>query len=63
MTCQLCKSGNNREATNHAYTFRHRKNLIQLFKEYNKKKENMPFDKWQEIYEECLTILTKIVGD
>ena len=57
MTCQLCKSGNNREAPNHAYTFRHRKKLIQLFKEYNKKKENMPFDKWEEIYEDCLNEL------
>ena len=57
MTCQLCKSGNNSEAPNHAYTFRHRKKLIQLFKEYNKKKENMPFDKWEEIYEDCLNEL------
>ena len=60
MSCQLCKSGNNREAPNHAYTFKHRKILIKLFKEYNKKKENMPFEKWEEIY---LTILNKIVSD
>ena len=33
-----------------------KKKLIQLFKEYNKAIEGKHPDKFQEIYEECLTI-------
>ena len=57
MTCQLCKSGNNREAPNHAYTFRHRKILIKLFKMYNEKKKDKNPDEYDKIFDECLNEL------
>ena len=59
MSCNLCHVGN-RDAPNHAFSFRHRKKLIQLFKEYKKAIEGKHPDKFQEIYEQCLTQL--IVG-
>ena len=58
MSCSLCHAGN-RESPNHCYSFRHRKALIKLFKEYNKKKENMPFEKWDSIYEAIYSHFTK----
>ena len=67
MTCPLCHSGN-RDSNGHINSFKHRKALIKLFKKFNKKKENMPFEKWDSIYEETLqqfintTILNKIIN-
>ena len=52
--CELCGNGY-RNKINHCYSYRHKKQLIKLFKLYNKKKEGVNINIWDAIYEECLT--------
>ena len=52
--CELCGTGD-RNKSNHCYSYRHKKQMIKLYKLYNKKKEGVNINIWDAIYEECLT--------
>ena len=58
--CDLCGNGY-RNKINHCYSYRHKKQLIKLFKLFNKKKEERSPDDYEKIYDECLTeIITSV---
>ena len=52
--CELCGIGY-RTKPNHCYSYKHKKQLIKLFKLFNKKKEGQSPDDYKKIYDECLT--------
>ena len=56
--CELCGIITK---SNHCYTYKHKKQLIKLFKLYNEKKEGHHPDDFEKIYYECLTeIITSV---